>query len=167
MTEEQQNEAELPDRLSFTSVPALLTALLLSTLLLIGSLYGWYAIGPDIRGDITMFQAATLLFFMMLMIAIMLSLGYFRLWADDNGVTVRNGPLVRRYQIEQIAGLRLRSGDAWAYLLIKGDDGLEKRPVLAIQHMEGQGAKDKLKILRQWLKEHGATSKDVTADELS
>lgn len=153
----------VPEKLNFTSTPALLTALLLSIVLMMSALFGWYALGHDIRSQMTWAQGGTLLFFVLFMIAMMLSLGYSRLWADESGITVRNGPRVRRYRIDEVAGLRMRSGDAWAYLLVKVDGRAEKRAVLAIQHLEGDGAKRKLRQLRAWLKANGATSKDVEA----
>lgn len=150
-----------PERLHYTSPPALATGVVLSIVLMSSALYGWWAIGRDIRDRITWAQGATLLFFVLLMVAILLSVGYSRLWADENGVTVRNGPLLRRYRIEDIAGVRLRKGDAWAGLLIKGGDELKRRPVLAIQSLEGAAAERKVVELRRWLVERGATSRDV------
>lgn len=154
-----------PERLTFTSVPALLTSVVLSGILLIFALYGWYAIGYDIRSQISWIQGATLLFFVLAMIALMLSIGYSRLWADEKGVTVRNGPVLRKFSVDQIAGLRLRSGDAWAYLLIKDGSGVKRRAVLSIQQLEGTQGKRKLRDLKAWLKANGATSAGISLNE--
>ena len=146
---------EVPERLLYTSAPALLTALLLSLVLFAAALFGWWAIGADLRASITAPQAITLLVILVAMIGIMMSVGYSRLWADGKSVTVRNGPLLRRFDVDDIAGLRMRSGDAWAYLLIRDGEGeLQKRAVLAIQHLEGAGGRRKLRELRAWLVEH-------------
>lgn len=153
------HEPPVPERLTYTSPPALATGVVLSVVLLAAAMYGWWALGPEIRAQITWPQAGTLLFFVFLMIGIMLSIGYSRMWAADGVVTVRNGPFLRRYPVEQIAGVRLRSGDAWSSLLIKGDDGeLKRRPMLAIQSLEGDNGHRKLIGLRRWLKANGATS---------
>ncbi len=153
---------ETPRRLSYTSAPALATALVLSIVLLSLSMYGWYAIGPDLRARITWPQAATLLFFIAVMIGVMLSVGYSRLWAADGELVVRNGPILRRYPVSKIAGLRLRPGDPWSSVLLKGDDGnLVRKPVLAIQFLEGERGKAKVRELRRWLVANGATSKDM------
>ncbi|RMB57752.1 PH domain-containing protein [Tessaracoccus antarcticus] len=165
VTPDGPEQATTPERLVFSSVPALLTSLLLSGILLVFALYGWYALGPEIRVQVTWTQAGTLLFFVLVMIGIMLSVGYSRLWADEKGVTVRNGPVLRKFSVDEIAGLRLRSGDAWAYLLIKDGTGVKRRAVLAIQQLEGAQGKKKLRDLREWLKAHGATSKDITLTE--
>lgn len=154
-------ERGTPERLAYASPPALMTSVVLSIVLLSFSFFGWWAIGKEIRDQITWPQAATLLFFVLLMIGIMLSVGYSRLWAVDGQVTVRNGPILRRYPVSQIAGLRLRSGEAWASLLIKTDDGLKRKPVLAIQSLEGEQGQRKVKDLRRWLVANGATSKDA------
>ena len=155
-------EHPVPERLSYTSPPALMTAVVLSMVLLAFAMFGWYQLGPEIRGEITWPQAATLLFFIFFMIFVMLSVGYSRLWAADDQVIVRNGPLVRRYSVNEIAGLRLRSGDAWSSLLIKRDGGLKRQPVLAIQFLEGEAGQRKVIELRRWLVAHGAPSQDVT-----
>ena len=165
VTPEKPDQDTSPERLVFSSVPALLTSVVLSVVLLSFALYGWYAIGAEIRDQVNWFQGGTLLFFLFLMIAIMLSIGYSRLWADEKGLTIRNGPVLRKFSVEQVAGLRLRSGDAWAYLLIKDGSGVKRRAVLAIQQLEGVGAKRKLRDLRQWLKFHGATSKGIELTE--
>lgn len=153
--------SDVPERLSYTSPPALATAVVLSLVLMSFSLFGWYSLGPDIRNQISWAQAATLLFFVFFMIALMLSVGYSRLWADGDTVVVRNGPILRRYPISQIAGVRLRKGDAWASLLLKDPQELKRKPVLALQSLEGESGQRKLIELRRWLVANGATSRDV------
>lgn len=153
---------QVPERLAFTSPPALMTSVVLSGVVLMFSLYGWYAIGRDIRSQITLAQGATLVFFVVLMIGIMLSIGYSRLWADEKGVIVRNGPVLRKFSVDQIAGLRLRNGDAWAYLLIKNNGKVKRRAVLSIQQLEGARGKRKMRDLRAWLKANGGTSEGIT-----
>lgn len=154
-------ERPLPERLSYTSPPALMTGVVLSIVLMASSLFFWWALGKEVRDRVTWPQAGTLLFFVLVMVAIMLSLGYSRLWANEDGVTVRNGPFLHRFRIDEVAGVRLRPGDAWSSLLIKGEGELRRRPVLAIQFLEGEAAKRKVVELRRWLVEHGATSRDV------
>lgn len=161
-TEAPETPGAVPPRLAYTSLPALMTAVVLSIVLMSVSMFGWWALGADIRDQVTWPQAATLLFFVFVMIGIMLSIGYSRLWAADGVVTVRNGPIVRRYGVDQIAGVRLRPGDAWSSLLVKQDEGLKRKPVLAIQFLEGEGGKRKIVELRRWLKDNGATSQGYT-----
>ena len=158
------SEQPVKARLSYTSPATLMTAVVLSIVLLSFSLYGWWAIGPEIRNQVTWPQAGTLLFFVLLMIGIMLSVGYSRLWADGDEVVIRNGPLLRRYKVDQLAGVRLRPGDAWASLLIKSDGDLKHKATLAIQSLEGDQAQRKVKELRRWLVAHGATSEGFTPD---
>ncbi|QXT63869.1 hypothetical protein [Tessaracoccus palaemonis] len=158
MSDAAPEAAPVPERLSYTSPPALMTAVVLSIVLLSVSMFGWWAIGEEIRDKITWPQAGTLLFFVFLMIGIMLSIGYSRLWADERGVIVRNGPFIRRFTIAQIAGVRLRPGDAWTSLLLKTGDGEEpkRQPVLAIQFLEGEAGRRKVVDLRRWLVARGA-----------
>lgn len=163
---EARKRPEVPERLAFTSSVVLAVSLVFSIVLMLAAMWGWYAIGASIRSQISLFQASTLLFFVFVMIGIMLSLGYSRLWADEDGVAVRNGPVMRRFKLDQIVGVRLRKGDAWAYLLIKQPDGVvRKRAVLAIQQLEGDKAREKRWLLREWLKANGASAKGVRRDE--
>ena len=152
-------EQDVPERLSYTSLPALMMAVVLSIVLLSLAMFGWYAIGPDLRAQMTWPQALTLLFFITVMIAVMLSVGYSRLWAANGELVVRNGPILKRYPVETIAGFRLRPGDAWSSVLVKGDGGeLVRKPVLAIQFSEGERGQAKVRELRRWLVANGATS---------
>lgn len=155
---------KLPERLQFTSVAVLVTSVVGSIVLLLAAMWGWYAIGSSIRSQVTWFQAATLLFFLVFMIAMMLSIGYSRIWADEDGVVVRNGPVLRKFRIDEVAGVRLRDGDPWAYLLVKHNGGVKRRAVLAIQTLEGDKAKRKIRALRVWLKANGANSDGVTLE---
>lgn len=158
---------ETPRQLSYTSPPTLMTAVVASLVLLSSALFGWWALGPGIRAQVTVPQAATLLFFVLFMIGVMLSVGYSRLWAQDGVVTVRNGPIVRRYPVDQIAGFRLRPGDAWSSLLIKDDTGgLKRKAVLAVQSLEGERGQRKVSELRRWLVANGASSKGYDAERV-
>lgn len=156
--------AKLPERLQFTSVAALVTSVVGSLVLLLAAMWGWYAVGASIRSQMTWFQAATLLFFLVFMIVMMLSIGYSRIWADEDGVVVRNGPVLRKFRIDEVAGLRMRDGDPWAYLLVKHQSGVKRRAVLAIQSLEGAKAKRKIRALRVWLKANGANSDGITLE---
>lgn len=163
-TPSEDNAPKLPERLQFTSVAALVTSIVGSVVLLLAAMWGWYAIGASIRAQVTWPQAATLLFFLVFMIAMMLSIGYSRIWADEDGVVIRNGPVLRKFRIEEVAGLRLRDGDPWAYLLVKHNGGVRRRAVLAIQSLEGARAKRKIRVLRAWLKAKGANSEGITLE---
>lgn len=159
-------EVKVPQRLAFTSIPTLLTSLVLSVVLFMFVLYGWYAIGPNIRGQISGSQAITLLMVALIMLGILMSVGYSRFSADERGVIIRNGPVRRRFSVDQVAGLRLRDGDPWAYLLVKdGKGGVRRRAVLAIQQLEGVRGKRKVTSVRRWLKINGASSKGITLNE--
>nr|WP_108871616.1 PH domain-containing protein [Tessaracoccus timonensis] len=157
-----------PKSLSYVSVPALLTAIILSMVLLSGALYFWWVLGPSVRAQVSTLQLATLVLFLIVMLAMMLGIGYSHLWAGDGQVVVRNGPFIKHYPIDQIAGLRLRKGDPWAYLLVKDETtetGYRRRATLAIQSLEGEGAQRKVRALRRWLKANGATSGDLRPNE--
>lgn len=143
----------LKERLVFTSRPAMWVGLLGSIILLIAAMGVWLALGADIRSRVTTIQLATLLGFVLIMVAIMLSVGYSRMWAGPDGVTIRNILRVRKFKVADIVGVRMRKGDPWAYLLVKSPSGEEpaKHAILAIQAAEGKSGMTKVLQLRQWL----------------
>lgn len=153
--------------LSFVSIPALATSIVLSMILLSGALYFWYALGPQVRAQVSLVQLLTLCLFLFVMLAVMLTVGYSHLWAGDGEVVIRNGILIRHYKVEEIAGLRLRHGDPWAYLLVKdptSETGVRRRATLAIQSLEGKAAGRKVRRLRRWLVANGASSEGIKGD---
>ncbi|MDO4718134.1 MAG: PH domain-containing protein [Propionibacteriaceae bacterium] len=139
--------------LDYVSRPVMWTALVGSIVLMVLAMYGWFSLGQEIRAKVTEFQLATLIFFVLVMVAIMLSIGYSRMWANDDGVTVRNMFRVRTFALSDIVGVRFREGDPWAFLLLR-DEGAEepkRHAILAIQSLERGEATTKVLRLRQWL----------------
>ena len=84
-----------PKSLSYVSVPALLTAIILSMVLLSGALYFWWVLGPNVRAQVSLLQLATLVLFLIVMLLMVLGVGYSHVWAGDGQVVVRNGPFIK------------------------------------------------------------------------
>lgn len=139
--------------LDYLSRPMMWTALVGSIVLMVSAMYGWFAIGREIRERITALQAGTLVFFVLVMVAMMLSIGYSRLWANPDGITVRNMFRVKTFPVSDVMGVRLRPGDPWAFLLVRDPASSEpkRHAILAIQSMEREQATTKVLRLRQWL----------------
>ncbi|NLE98698.1 MAG: hypothetical protein GX596_12040 [Propionibacterium sp.] len=160
----EEPQSGVPKRISYVSLPALVTGIVLTAILMAGALAVWWALGPEIRAQVSWIQAATLLFFVVFMMGVMLMIGYSHLWAENGKIVIRNGPVLRKIDVEDVAGLRLRKGDAWAYLLVKDPErpgSVQRRAVLAIQSLEGKRAEKKVRELRNWLKANGASSEGV------
>lgn len=140
-------------RLDYVSRPVMWTALVGSIVLMTAAMYGWFALGKDIRDRITGLQLGTLIFFVLIMVAMMLSIGYSRLWANADGVTVRNMFRVKTFGLDEIIGVRFREGDPWAFLLLRDPsaDEPKRHAILAIQSLERAEATTKVLKLRQWL----------------
>ncbi|MDO4783531.1 MAG: PH domain-containing protein [Propionibacteriaceae bacterium] len=139
--------------LDYVSRPVMWTALAGSVVLMVAAMYGWFSLGQEIRVSISGLQLGTLVFFVLVMVAIMLSVGYSRMWANADGVTVRNMFRVRTFAPDDIVGVRFREGDPWAYLLLRdeGADEPKRHAILAIQSLERAEATTKVLRLRQWL----------------
>ena len=156
--------------LQFMTRPAMLTGLAGSVALMLGAMWVWSALGSDIRSRVTVLQAGTLVFFVLLMVAMMLSIGFSKVWADGNGVTTRNVFRVRTHPLSEVLGVRLRHGDPWAYLLVRDPDSDEpkRHAILAIQSLEGERGMNKVLQLRKWLDDELGADDQVaeeTADD--
>ncbi len=136
---------------SFKSRPAMLLALGLSGILLVGCAMLWIGLGSE-RAAFTFPQVLTLGSFVLVIIAVMLSVGLSQLTATPEGVSVRNGLKTTRYRWDQLAGVSFGAGDPFAYLQIKapsGDpDDNESHMVLAMQRAEGDAVLAKIERLR-------------------
>jgi hypothetical protein len=123
----------------------------LSLVLGVGSVMAYYALDAESRALVSGFQLWTLVFFVLVMIAIMLSVavGYVR--ADQGGLTFRNGPRKHRLPWEAVAGIRFEPGDPWPYVLLDvefaGDDH-DRMMLMGIQGSDGAHAKRQVDELR-------------------
>ena len=127
----------------FRSLPVLRTAISLSVLLTAASIFGWYMLEASVRALFTWPQVLTLLFFVAFMIALMLAIGLSVVVATAEGLKVRNVLGTHHYTWDEVEGVGIGSGDAWAYLTLapseRYPDG-ETTMVLAIQRAEGAEA---------------------------
>ncbi|MGC3954046.1 MAG: PH domain-containing protein [Propionicimonas sp.] len=117
----------------------LLTAVVLSVVLLFAAWLGWQALPPDLQAMFTGPQLATLGFFVLVMLAMMLGIGLSHVRLDDAGLTVRNGPRLHRIGWDEIAGFRFGPNDPWAYVLLHDDPG--SRPLIGVQRVDGDRAR--------------------------
>lgn len=150
VTPEQQGpEQQGPGKLGpgekrvFRSMPVLRTSISLSVLLVAASLLGWYMLEASVRALFTWPQTATLLFFVAFMIGLMLAIGLSVIVATADGLKVRNVLSTHHYTWDEVEGVGIGSGDAWAYLTLapseRHPDG-ETAMLLAIQRAEGAEA---------------------------
>lgn len=123
-----------------------------SVVLIALSLWGWYALGADIRNQFTAFQIATLIFFELVMIGLMMAMGLSTVTADDQGLTVRNLVRTTRLRWDEIAEIRFRHGDPWAYAVLN-DDPIDptRRMLLGVQATDGAACDQAVAELRELL----------------
>lgn len=130
-------------------------ALGFSVVLVALSAWGWVALGAEVRAQFTGFQIATLILFELVMIGLMMGLGTCTVTADAAGLRVRNG--VRRHVLawDDIAEIRYRHGDPWAYAIHADDpDDPSRTQLLGVQATDGQRCRDAVAELRQRLAAH-------------
>lgn len=127
----------------YFSPPVFRTSILLSVILLVVYVGLWFALEEGIRAMFTWPQIGTLIFFMMVMWAIMLGLGFSRMTATTEGVSVRNWFFTKKFVWEEVLDMTYGAGDSWPYLQLTGShDEPEGRDhmVLGIQRTEGDAA---------------------------
>ncbi|HSK34877.1 MAG TPA: PH domain-containing protein [Propionicimonas sp.] len=124
---------------------ALLTASVLSAVLLAATVVGWVAMPVQTRDLFTPPQLLTLGFFVLVMIGFMMSVGLSVVRADDDGLTFRNGLRTHHLDWDQVAGFRFTENDPWAYVLT--DDDPDQRPLLGLQRTDHERAEAALVAL--------------------
>lgn len=124
----------------------LLTGIVLSSVLVLACVLGWTLLPPEIQVLFTGPQLATLGFFVLVMIAIMLAVGLSTVRIDVDGLEVRNGVSRHRIDWADVRGIRYSEHDAWAFVQLEGDP--DTRPLLAVQRSDGERADQAVATLR-------------------
>jgi len=147
--------ADLPESVTLRSRPALVTGTVLSVVLLVGSIALWAAMGPLARSQWTWPQLVTIVFFLLAMIAAMMSVGLSVVRVGPEGVTVRNALRTHRYTWDRVHDFEMNPGDPWVNLELSdaADDGTT-RMVLAVQRAEGDAAEERLALLRAMVRRY-------------
>lgn len=156
-TASAKTPADEPRRVVMHSMPVLRTSISLSIVLVFGALLLWYGLGAPIRRLFTATQIATLIFFIMVMVGLMLGVGLSRIVVDANGLTVRNGIRTQLFEWSRIEAVTLGGGDPWAYLQLRPTtEHPEGRShlMLGIQRAEGEIADEKVQRLNDIVDEH-------------
>ncbi|MGJ6981242.1 PH domain-containing protein [Aestuariimicrobium soli] len=146
------------ERRVFRSKPVLRTAVSLSVLLLAAAGFGWFMMDARVRAQFTWPQLATLIFFVVFMVALMLAIGLSKAVATAEGLVVRNVLATHRYAWDEVASVGIGEGDAWAYLTLSPSDQHpdgETAMLLAIQRAEGADvAQARVRELRELAAAH-------------
>lgn len=133
---------------------SLLMAGVLSAVLVLASLVGWFAMPANVRELFTVPQVLTLGFFVLFMIGLMLSIGLSYLKADEAGLRFRNGLRTHELPWPEVRGFRFTEHDPWAYVLL--DDDVQ-RPLLGIQRTDRELAEaDFARLVQAWRERAGS-----------
>lgn len=124
----------------------LLWAGVMSLVVIVAALAGWFALAADVRADFSVGQVATLGLFVLVLVMVMMSPALSHVRATDSGLDVRNAFSRRLHPWGAIVSIRFRQGDPWAYLVLSTEgtgrdpDDPERRPMLGIQASDGRRA---------------------------
>lgn len=148
--------AESSENLTLRSLPAMITGVVLSILLVGGSVALWVAMGPLARSQWTWPQLLTITLLLAAIVAVLLGVGFSKVSVGPDGVVVRNALHTTRYTWAEVEDFTMNTGDPWAYLQLVGADGAEgdARMILAVQRAEGDEADEHLARLRHLVQVH-------------
>lgn len=133
---------------------ALVTASVLSAVLVVAAVVGWFATPVQTRDLFTAPQLLTLAFFILVMIGFMMSVGLCYVRADTEGLTFRNGLRTHHLDWPQVTGFRFTENDPWAYVLTDGDP--DQRPLLGLQRTDRERAVASFRALEEARREAGS-----------
>lgn len=108
---------------------------------------GFFAFPPQIRALFTPLQLATLVFFLAFMLGFIWVLASCYVRADAEGLTYRNGLATHRTPWADVAGIRYRDGDAWAFVLL--DAAGTRRALMGVMRTDGRRALAAVEDLRR------------------
>ncbi|GAA2102394.1 hypothetical protein GCM10009841_18790 [Microlunatus panaciterrae] len=133
-----------------------IVAVIFTVALVVLCAVGWVALPPHLRAGFTFSQLLTLLAILGFLVFAMITMAASAVWADADGLLLRNG--LRRHRVEwsRVHTILLRPGDPWALLLLKPSDGrpfqvdldAEKRQLMGIQASDGPRAVRAVEELR-------------------
>ena len=133
---------------------SLLTASVLSVVLLVAAVVGWVAIPPDTRDLFTPLQQLTLVLCVLVMLGLMMSIGLSTVRADAVGLTFRNGLRTHHLDWPEVTGFRFTENDPWAYVLTEGDP--DQRALLGLQRTDHARAEADFAALEKAWRQAGA-----------
>lgn len=151
-----QSQGSAVEREVFGPRRLLIWAIVLSTLIAVGSAVGWAGIPAEFRAKFNIPQILTLLLIAVGGIAVMMSMGLSRIIADRDGLTVRNAiVLTKRVPWSEVRDVRWGPGASWATVILDDDPTHPTRiPVLALQTADGRRTEEAVRRLRQLVREH-------------
>ena len=146
---------EVPESLTLRSWPALVMGIVLSLVLVVGAVVLWLAMGPLARSQWTWPQLVTIVVFLVVMVAVMMSVGLSVVRVGPEGVSVRNALRTHHYTWDRIDDCVMNPGDPWANLELRDDaDEGATRMVLAVQRAEGDSAEERLALLQAMVRHY-------------
>jgi hypothetical protein len=122
-----------------------LAVLFFGGLLAVVCVAGWIAVGPEVRGRVTLYQQVTLVLIAAMGVAIGWGLYRCRVTATSQGLEVVNGFRTHHYAWLEVVAVHMPSGAPWPSLDLA--DGTS-RPTFGIQSSDGDRARDAVRELR-------------------
>ncbi|HET7432442.1 MAG TPA: PH domain-containing protein [Nocardioides sp.] len=132
-----------------------LAVLFFGGLLVVVCVAGWVAVGPEVRGRVTVYQQATLLLIAAMAGAVAWGLVRCRVTATDLGLEVVNGYRRHAYEWPEVLAVRMPRGAPFVTLdLADGTNAM----ALAIQSADGDRARVAVGELRALVEQISARS---------
>lgn len=108
--------------------------------LVIVVIVGWIALPPHLKALFTPFQLITLLAVLVVIVGMITGLALSSVRADQQGIWLRNGLSVRRFDWSEIHRIVYLDGNPWPTLHVGDPDDPRRQMVLGIQRSDGARA---------------------------
>jgi hypothetical protein len=154
---------EAPDAVVFRPRKLIRVSTVACLSLCLLSLFGWYALPPQLRAEFLPSQVATLVVILLFLIGCVVVIASSNVRADASGLRIRNG--LGRHEIgwDAVHKFLLRPGDPWGLVLIKPDDrpfevdlDAEKRQLMGVQAGDGEAAREAIRTLTAMQRRFGS-----------
>lgn len=122
----------------FRPLRTLVTASVLSVVLVVASVVGFFLLPADVRALFDPLQIGTLIVFLIVMVTVMMSLGLCYVRTTNTGLVVRNGLRTHRLAWNEVERLRFQPGDPFAYVYLPEADHRGRLQLMGIQAADGR-----------------------------
>ena len=108
-----------------------------SSVLVVGAVWAFIALGADVRSRFTPLQVGTLVLFLLVMVTFMCALGFSTIRVQPQGLSFRNGLRTHELPWSDVGGFRFDEGAPWPLVVLKGASAEGDRETMMLMGIQG------------------------------
>lgn len=123
-----------------------------STVLAVGALVAFAALGPEVQARFTALQVVTLLVFIVVMVTIMVAIGFSSVRVEPDGLRYRNGLRTHVLPWSDVGEIQFHPGNPWPRVVLQGasaEGDHDMVPLMGIQGSDKEYAFAQYDALRE------------------